>query len=284
MVEIALNTSRVQEIPVLTLAPSDTRSGERLPVVFFIPGYSETKAAVLSLGYRLASERFFFISIDPWLHGERYERRLNFAHERALGGIYPPETGLDTGWVFFQVIERCLADVRTLLAELSGDARLDLQRCGVTGPSMGGCASYLVFAQLTQMLAAVPMIGVPAFERRWQDVLDETTFSNAAWAAALDEVSAQTQARTAVIKQMDPYPRLKSAPPRALLMMNNDFDSDQPKHYAIETYRELLPFYREDPDKLRLNIYPARHEVTPEMEQDAVDWFCQHLLPTISGS
>jgi dienelactone hydrolase len=282
--EITLTTKRVQEIPVLTLAPAETQPKMQLPVIFFIPGYRNTKETGLSLGYRLARQGFFFLSFDPWLHGERYDRRLDAAHEPALGGIYPPDTGLDIGWVFYQVIQRCLEDVHTLLDELAKDVRLDLQRCGVTGPSMGGCASYLVFAQLSQVRAAVAMIGIPTFARRWQDILDESRYSNAAWAAALAQVSAQTQAQTEFITRMDPYPRLKSAAPKALLMMNNDFDTDQPKHYAIDAYRELLPFYRAHPDKLRLNIYPARHEVTPEMEQVAVGWFSQHLQPVPSMS
>jgi hypothetical protein len=65
-------------------------------------------------------------------------------------------------------------------------------------------------------------------------------------------------------------------PPRALLMMNNDFDTDQPKHYAIDCYRELRSSYATQPERLRLNIYPAGHTVTPQMERDAVEWFVTH--------
>jgi hypothetical protein len=32
---------------------------------------------------------------------------------------------------------------------------------------MGGYASFLLFAHLPQVRAAVPMIGLPAFTRRW---------------------------------------------------------------------------------------------------------------------
>jgi hypothetical protein len=40
----------------------------------------------------------------------------------------------------------------------------------------------------------------------------------------------------------------------------------------------LLPHYQSDPDKLKLRIYPTGHQVIPLMEEDAVEWFCQHLL------
>jgi hypothetical protein len=175
------------------------------------------------------------------------------------------------------VIDQCRADAQTLIDHFTADPRLDVTRCGVTGPSMGGYASFSIFAHLPQMLAAVPLIGVPSFTRRWLDLLDECAFSNPAWATALDQVVDQTQKNTAFSFSIDPIEKLKAAAPRALLMMNNDFDSDQPKHYAIDGYRELRSSYTACPDRLRLNIYPAGHTVTPQMERDAVEWFVTHL-------
>ena len=76
-----------------------------------------------------------------------------------------------------------------------------------------------------------------------------------------------------MVAAMDPAERLlEKASPRALLIMNSDFDSDQPKHYAIEFYRRLLPAYATSPERLRLAIYPAGHTVTPDMERGAVNW------------
>ena len=85
-----------------------------------------------------------------------------------------------------------------------------------------------------------------------------------------------------MIAAMDPAERLLDAAPRALLIMNCDFDSDQPKHYAIEFYRRLLGAYALAPEQLRLAIYPAGHTVTPDMERDAVDWIVGHLLESCS--
>ena len=44
------------------------------------------------------------------------------------------------------MISQCLADVRTLLNHFAGDDRVNVERCAVTGPSMGGYASFLIFA------------------------------------------------------------------------------------------------------------------------------------------
>lgn len=272
---ISLESTAVRDIPILTLSPA---GAARCPVVFFIPGFGGAKEAGLSIGYRLALQRIFVVSIDPWLHGERHDPRRDRASGSEFGGIYPPGTGLDTGVVFYRVIGRCLEDVRVLLAHFADDPRCDVSRCGVTGPSMGGYASFLIFADIPQIAAAVPMIGVPSFARRWQDLLDECAFSNPAWADALHRLEAQTARHTAYVRQIDPGEKLRTAAPRALHIMNCDFDSDQPKQYSVDCFRDLLPTYAAHADKLRLSIYPAGHTVTPDMERDAEAWFGEHLV------
>ncbi len=271
---LLLETTKVHDIPVLLIVPA---GAERRPVIFFVHGFGSTKEAGLSAGYQLAGRGFSVISFDAWLHGERFDAWLEQAALPGRGAVYPPESGLDTFLLFYHVIDQCRADVQTLIEHFAGDPRLDLTRCGVTGVSMGGYASYSIFANLPQMQAAVPMIGIPTFTRRWLDLIDECRFSHSEWAAALDWAAEHTRAQTAWVEAIDPIEKLKTAAPRALLIMNNDFDSDQPKHYAIECYRELRAHYAAQPDRLKLNIYPAGHTVTPQMERDAAEWFAIHL-------
>ena len=272
---ILLDTTSIHNIPVLTLTPGEA---DRCPVIFFVHGFGGNKEAGLSLGYQLAQRGFCFISFDAWLHGERHDTLLEQAALPERGALYPPDSGLDTFVLFYHVIEQCRTDVRMLIEHFADDPRMEVTRCGVTGFSLGGYASYSIFANLPQKQAAVPMIGVPSFTRRWLDLLDECAFSNPAWAAALERVDDQTQQNTAFVAAIDPIEKLKIAAPRALLIMNNDFDSDQPKHYAIDCCRELRSSYAAQPDRLRLNIYPAGHTVTPQMERDAAEWFVTHLL------
>ncbi len=273
--QLCLETDTVQAIPVLIIAPN---GAERCPAIFFISGFDGNKEDGLRLGYQLAQAGFFFISFDAWLHGERYDPRRDHAADPAYGGVYPPESGLDTGMVFFRVIQQCLLDVQTLMDYYARDPRVDTQHSGVTGVWMGGYASFLIYANIPTVQAAVPMIGIPHFSQRWRDLIDECSFSNPSWAAALRQLDGPLREHTAFIAQIDPAERLKQAAPRALLMMNCDFDADQPKLYAVSFYRELQTHYAASAEKLRLSIYPAGHTVTPEMERDAVAWFRQHLL------
>ena len=247
---------------MLTLAPD---SAERCPAIFFIHGFGGGKEAGLSLGYQLAQRGFCFISFDAWLHGDRHDPLREQAALPERGGVYPPDSGLDTFLLFYRVIDQCRADVQTLIDHFADDPRIDVTRCGVTGLSMGGYASYSILANVPHMQAAVPMIGVPSFTRRWRDLLDECAFSNSEWAAALDRAAGQTRQNSAFVAAIDPIEKLKLAAPRALLIMNNDFDSDQPKHYAIECYRELRSSYAAQPDQLKTqHLSGGTHGHTPD--------------------
>lgn len=269
--QLELETTHAGEIPLLTVAPAGVRSA---PLVIYIPGFTGVKEHGLALGYRMAQAGFFFAAFDPAHHGERADGAVERA---AQGDFYPAETGLDVGLLTYRVIEQTTSDVAALLEHYTNDPRVDASRAGVTGVSIGGGAAFHAFAALPRLRAAVPMVGIPAFARRWTDLLDECAFSNPAWAAAIGRAAPQAQAHSAYVRGLDPIERLKQAAPRALLVMNCDFDTDQPKHYAIETYRDLLPHYAAAPGALRLAIYPAGHAVTPDMERDAVEWFTAHL-------
>ena len=271
---LTVETGWVEDIPTLAVLPAPAHA---VPVVFYIPGYGMPKETGLALAYQLARRGLACVSFDPLYHGERRDPRVDHAADPAFGGVYPPETGLDIASVFYQVIHHCVHDIRALLTHYASDARFDTTRAGVTGHSMGAYASFLACADIPAIHAAVPMMGLPTFTQRWRDILDETAFSNAEWAAALAPLQAETARRSAFIEQIDPAERLKAAPRAALLVMNGDFDSDQPKLYVLGWMREMRRVYAACLDRLQWNVYPVGHVQTPQMEADAVDWFARHL-------
>ncbi len=274
MTALTIETLRVREIPTLLALPS---GANRCPVVFMVPGYGATKEVSLSLAYRLAGRGIACISFDPLHHGERYDPHLDRAFEPELGGIFPPETGLDIYLNFLRCIGQSSADIATVMEHLAGDVRLDVSRAGVTGHSQGGYASFLALADIPALKAAVPMMGLPTFLQRWQDVLDESAWSNPEWGAAITQVAAQVAEKAAFIPEIDPAPRLPELAPRPLLIMNGDFDTDQPKYYVLHWLRKLRPAYAEHPEMLKWNVYPVAHVMTDQMLDDAVAWFEQWL-------
>jgi pimeloyl-ACP methyl ester carboxylesterase len=268
--DVRIEMRTIEAIPAMMCIP--VRS-ERSPVAFFIPGYWRTKTDGLSLGFQLGQQGVACVSFDPMYHGDRYDPRVEPAKE----GVYLPEMGLDTFLQFLRVIRQSALDVGTLLNHLANDTRFDVHRAGVCGVSMGSYASFLAFAEIPTLLAAVPMMGIPTFARRWLDLLDECAWSNPEWAAVIERAAPQVREHTAYVQSIDPAEALQKIAPRALLAMNGDFDSDQPKHYTLEWLRSVRHTYADYPDRLRWNVYPVGHTVTPQMEQDAVGWFVRHL-------
>ena len=271
---IHLEEGQIAGIPALLWVPVQR---EPAPVVVSIPGFGGGKEQALSLAYRLAQRGLACLSFDPLHHGARADGALEHAAAPEQGAVYPPDSGLDTFLLFYRVIRQSAADVATLLAHLAGDPRLDVARAGVTGMSMGAYAAFLAFAGQPALAAAVPMMGVPTFARRWQDLLDECAWSNPAWAAALAQVAEVTATHSEWVASFDPGASLRQAAPRALLIMSGDFDSDQPKHYVLDWLRPVRDAYQPAPERLRWNVYPVGHTVTPQMEEDAADWFATHL-------
>ncbi|MCU0508821.1 MAG: hypothetical protein MUC34_10530 [Anaerolineae bacterium] len=261
---------QVGEIPVLLALPAGAK---RAPVVFVVPGYGATKEVCLPLAYRLANIGMACVSFDPLRHGERYDPLLDRAYEPQLGGLFPQETGLDIYLNFLQCIRQSSLDIARLLAHFAGDPRLDVMRAGVTGHSQGGYASFLALADIPELKAAAPMMGLPDFAQRWQDVLDESAWSNPAWAKAIAQVREQSELRAAFISQINPAPRLLTLPARPLRIMNGDFDTDQPKGYILPWLRELRPVYAAQPEMLDWIVYPVGHVITDQMLDDAADWF-----------
>lgn len=270
MAALTIETLRVREIPTLLALPLGATA---CPVVFWVPGYGVTKESCLNLAYRLGIRGIACVSFDPLHHGERYDRRLDHAFEPALGGIFPPETGLDIYLNFLGCIGQSSADIATLLDHFSVDSRLDTSRSGITGHSQGGYASFLALADIPKLKAAVPMMGLPTFQQRWQDVLDESAWSNPEWGTALARVGAEAEQKSAFISDIDPAGRLPTLPPRPLLIMNGDFDTDQPKSYVLQWLRTLRPAYETRSEMLRWNVYPLAHVITDQMLDDAAAWF-----------
>ena len=274
MPTITLEEKTIQGIPVLLCLPERTAP---CPLVFAIPGHGGNRTSLLSLAHRLAQRGLACASFDPLYHGDRAQPILFEAARPELGGIYPPDTGMDMYRVFLQVICQCSLDIQILLSALDGDPRLDTKRAGVTGFSMGGYAAFLAMAELPALRAAVPMMGLPSFTQRWLDLLDECAWTNPAWGAALAAVAEQTRRTSAWVREFDPAEKLRQAAPRALLVMNGDLDCDQPKSYVLNWYREMRPAYAACPDRLRWIVYPVAHTLTAQMEQDAVEWLEMHL-------
>jgi fermentation-respiration switch protein FrsA (DUF1100 family) len=178
-----------------------------------------------------------------------------------------------------QVVAETGRDLAALLNHFEADERVDAARCGVAGVSMGAFSAYYAAATEARVAAIAPVIGMPSFAERWEDVtLEASTYDQ--WRAQMDAARTATARYAAFMRSIDPAPRLAAFYPRPLFMLCGDLDTHQPKSYTLRLYRALLPVYADHPDRLRLKIYDGvGHELSREMMEAVADWLTDRLMP-----
>ncbi|BBH23202.1 hypothetical protein Back11_45470 [Paenibacillus baekrokdamisoli] len=262
----------VQGIPILSIYEE---SASRLPLVIYIHGYGGSKKDGLEFGHKIVERGMYFVAFDAAGHGERkQDERDSLIKESS---VYPPDTGLDTWLHMLEVIAKTTEDIDALLLHFMNDPKVNTERLGVTGLSMGGYAVYFIAANDPRVQVAVPIIGLASFLERWEDVLlESSTYER--WAEALKESEEHTKLRTAFVQSIDPYDKLASFYPKPLLISIGDIDVEQPKKYTINLYKTLKPAYRDCPDRLKLSVHDGvGHFVTSAMMEEACEWFEKHL-------
>lgn len=272
--KIIVETHPIGGIPVLTVCP---QRAHRCPVVFLLHGFGSRKEDLLDLAFRLAGRGLFAVAVDAVHHGERADGALD-SFDDPQRCTYPVESGLDRYVFMHQVVVETGRDLARLLEYLAADPRVDTVRCGVTGVSMGGFAAYYLAATEPRVAAAAPIVGMPAFGERWEDVtLEASTYDQ--WRAQMAAAQPVVERHAAFMRSIDPSPQLTSFYPRPLFMLCGDLDTHQPKSYTLRFYRALLPVYADHPDRLKLKIYDGvGHDLSPGMMEDVADWFASNWL------
>jgi dienelactone hydrolase len=280
-------SDREQRVPGI-LIKSETSRGRR-PVVIAMHGTGGSKSGMIDLCHRLATNGFMAVAIDARYHGERTKAGQGSAeYEQAIARAWrePGEHPLyyDTVW-----------DVTRLVDYLKTRKDVDAKRIGLIGISKGGIETYLAAAVDKRIAVAIPCIGVQSF--RW--ALDNNdwhqrirTFQPAFDSAA--KAAGVTQPDTTFVKkfydrlvpgiysEFDGPVMLPLIAPRPLLVINGDSDNHTP-----------LPGVRECGESANLAYHAAKaddhfalriqektgHQVTPESERAAIEWFVKWLKP-----
>ena len=262
-------------IPLIFCAPENA---QKLPVVFYIHGFAGDKRGGVEIAYNLAQRGIATVSLDAPLHGGRLDFRVATTWEGPQkGDLYPFATGLDRFFLIMKIIEDTLEDISKLLDTFREDPRLDGQRMGICGASMGGFIAYCFAAKNPSVKALATLISFPSLKQRWQDSILESSLQPA-YAEQMAGLLSVTEERTKVVDALDPVEGLKKFAPKPLLMVIGDLDTDTHKSYSLRFYEQIKPFYEEKPGNLQYKVHPgAIHRVTTGMVNDAVDWFAKNL-------
>lgn len=270
--KIIIENNYVANIPIINIYPENKKS---MPVVIFLHGYGASKEQAVDFGYRLAKSGFFFISFDCREHGERKEKTSQYQNSK-FEYIYPPATGLDTYVHMHEIIVSTSKDLNIIIDNLQNNPRIDLSRIGLTGFSMGGFATFYNAANCNQIKVAVPIAGKPAFKKAWDDIILATATYDQ-WSDQIKSKEEETNRINKFMQEIDPSREIINFAPRPLLIINADQDTDQPYLYSLELYKELLPYYQREAEKLKLSLPFEGHYLTTEIKEEACNWFKMYL-------
>jgi dienelactone hydrolase len=276
-----------QRVPGILMKVVDSHG--RRPVVIALHGTGGSKANMLSLSRKLAEKGFITVAIDGRYHGERIKSgkgtaEYNEAIVRAWREPGEHPFYYDTVW-----------DVMRLMDYLTTRDDVDPQRIGLVGISKGGIETYLAAAADERIAVVVPCIGVQSFywalkNNDWQGRIGTIQ-------PAFDQVAKESgvaKPDTAFVKkfynrvvpgiysEFDGPAMLSLIAPRPLLVINSDSDNHTPLPGVKACIDAAEKAYQAAGAESQFNAriqQNTAHQVKPESERAAIDWFVKWLKP-----
>ena len=253
---ILIENCRLSDIPVLHLV-KESYKNEKLPLVFFIHGYTSAKEHNLHYGYLLAEAGFRVVLPDALYHGEREvkmsEDELNFK--------------------FWDIVTNEIEELEVLKNELITRGIIDPERIGLVGTSMGGITTLGAMTQYSWIKAAVSLMGSPYCVKFLQGQLAELKRLGLSIPLTDEQLNSQFDK----LRKYDLSLQPQKLDERPLLFWHGELDEVVPFHYTYEFYNQVKTKYK---DKSRINFivdHNADHKVSREGLLATVEWFKKHL-------
>lgn len=270
MDNISVQSKWIDQISILEISGEIT---DPVPLVFFTHGFESDKRDGIRLGYELASRGIIAVCLDTILKGARTQQIFDPSIGEIVKDVYPSATGMDGFLNMIKMIRQTGNDLKTLIEYFRQDPRVDPDRIGLAGYSMGGWATFYGAGFVPEIKVAAAIAGIPAFEDCWSDLILECS-STQEWSRAMAGLKGETEKWTAYIRDMDPFQQLSAFPPKPLLMVCGAADAVVPKKYSLDLYRSLKPLYKEQPSNIKLSIYDdIDHQFIPAMMTEVAVWF-----------
>lgn len=286
-IHFSFATTKAQRVTGVLL--KDEQSRGRRPVVITLHGTGGSKANMVALCRKLATRGFVAVAIDGRYHGERRSAgKGTEEYQNAILGAWHDQRAHP---LYYDTV----VDVMRLIDYLKTRKDVDAKRIGLIGISKGGIEAYFAAAMDPRIAVVVPCLGVQSFRwalenNAWPERVGTIpiAFAAAAKAAKVAEPDAKFARRfydrivPGICDEFDGPAMLPLVAPRPLLIINGDSDRLTPLAGLKECTDAAANAYRaagkEDRFVLRLQENTA-HQVTPESEQAAIEWFVRWLQP-----
>jgi pimeloyl-ACP methyl ester carboxylesterase len=253
--DLVFDRRTLSGIPVLSCFRKTTH---RLPLVILSHGFTVSKETWTENLASLAGMGFHAVALDNRCHGER------------KGSGFNSQVYADGRLIILEVrrlIKETADDISILIDHYTKDERIDADRIGLAGVSMGGFVTFKALANDTRIKAAAPIIASP----HWDDI--------PAGINAFEEEDEDGRRRLEVYSnQHGPAIQMDRYYPRAILIQIGGIDNHYSGDRVIHFYNDLKVLYGPASNRLKLVVHEgAGHDFTPEMWRLAVKWFRKHL-------
>lgn len=142
---ITLKHDIVSDVPLIELF-EEGKENEQLPAVVFYHGWESRKERVLEYGYYLAENGFRALLPEALNHGERKIEK-NAAQDPMN---------------FWEIVSKNVQELPDILDEYIKTNKIDAERIGISGLSMGGITTNAALTQYDWIKSAAVLMGTPS--------------------------------------------------------------------------------------------------------------------------
>jgi uncharacterized protein len=254
---IKIETTHIGEIPLLHVVQESLNSTP-LPLVIFVHGFESAMENNLHYAYLLARKGFRVVLPEAIYHGERN------------AGLNTLEMNLH----FWDIVTKTIDELNVIKDHLERENKIDPERIGAAGTSMGGIVTLGALTQYSWIKAAVSLMGMPYYEKFSQFQLEQLKKSG----IDLPYSDKEKESIFEHLRKYDLSQQPEKLSGRPLLFWHGVKDPTVPYTYTYQFYESIRPLYHDIPEKLQfISDEKADHKVSRQGVLKLVEWFDEHL-------
>lgn len=258
---IVIENESVGEIPLLHVVKRELFESQ-LPFIIFVHGFESANENNLHYAYLLAEKGFRVVLPEAIHHGKR-SRGLNT---------------LEMNFKFWETVTTTIDELQLIKEHYERENKIDIERIGIAGTSMGGIITLGALTQFEWIRAAVCLMGMPYYEQFSQFQLDQLEKSG----VSLPFSEIEKEAIFEHLRKYDLSLQTEKLQRRPLLFWHGVKDPVVPFSYTYQFYEKIKPLYETVPEKLQfIKDEKADHKVSREGVLGLVGWFDQFLNPSM---
>lgn len=256
--ELVVRKDKAGDLPLLVVSPKDTK-GRHL--VIWLPGFSGSKENTEGQLRQIAARGFVALSYDVYQHGDRAIEPRPELVTRVRGNIRK---------YFWPILAKTAEEVPQIIDWAIKELGVS-KEVGMGGTSMGGDISVAAGSVDKRIKAISACVATPDWMRPGSFEPPGTP----------DEAAQKDYDRRNPLTHLELY---KHRP--AIAFQSGADDKQVPPDGGERFVEALKPIYKKDWEtKLKVFLQPnTPHRMTPEMMENSILWFEQHLMHKSPGT